>query len=85
MLHGIGIESPTQIAIFVASTSVVGTTEGLGLLTAWVTGLVVANAALAIAAGTGLTRPDGNRKLLRALAFLVAVASILLGLRYLFA
>ena len=83
MLHGIGIESPTQIAIFIASTSVVSTAEGLGLLAAWVIGLVVANAALAVAAGTGLTRPDGNRKLLQALALAVAGVSIVLGLRYL--
>ena len=39
MLHGVGIESPTQIAIFVASTAAVGVGFGLMLLGTWVLGL----------------------------------------------
>jgi len=34
MLHGVGVESPTQVAVFVASTSVVGWTGGLAILAA---------------------------------------------------
>jgi len=83
MLHGVGIESPTQIAIFVASTAAVGQAAGIGLLVAWCVGLVVANAGLAIAAGRGLLRPDHNATLYKALAVIVAVASIGLGLYYL--
>ena len=82
MLHGVGIESPTQIAIFVASTSAVGQGAGLGLLVAWCVGLVVANAGLAIAAGRGLLNPDRNAKLYRVLAVVVALASIALGIYY---
>jgi len=82
MLHGVGIESPTQIAIFVASTSAVGRGAGISLLVAWCVGLVVANAGLAIAAGRGLLSPDRNATLYRALAVIVAVASIALGVYY---
>ena len=82
MLHGVGIESPTQIAIFVASTAAVGQGAGMALLVAWCAGLVVANAGLAIAAGQGLLRPDHNAKLYKALAIVVALASIALGVYY---
>ncbi len=84
MLHGVGIESPTQIAIFVASTSVVGTAGGLTLLAAWVVGLVIANAALALVAGAGLLQPDSTSKTFLAIAVTVAALSIALGVRYLF-
>ena len=83
MLHGVGIESPSQIAIFVASSSVVGWASGYLLLGAWVLGLVIANAGLAIAAGMGLLHPDRNARLYRGLAVVVAVASIAMGLLYL--
>ena len=85
MLHGIGVESPTQIAIFVASTSVVGTTGGLTLLVAWVGGLVIANAGLALVAGAGLLRPDKNTRTVRAVAIIVAALSTALGVQYLIA
>ena len=83
MLHGVGIESPTQIAIFVASTSVVSRGEGFALLLAWIGGLVLANAALALAIGSGLLRPGTNTAIFRAIAAVVAVASIAMGLWYL--
>ena len=85
MLHGIGIESPTQIAIFVASTSVLGTAGGLALLGAWVAGLVAANTGLALVAGVGLLQPETNTRTERVLAMVVAVMSIALGVRYLLA
>ena len=85
MLHGVGIESPTQIAIFVASTSVVGSAGGLALLAAWVVGLIIANAGLALVAGRGLLRPDSNSRAVRVVAIAVAAMSIALGIRYLIA
>ncbi len=83
MLHGVGIESPTQMAAFVASASVVSRAAGFGLLAVWVLGLVVANAFLALAAGRGLLRPDGNVWIHRGLALFVAIGSIAMGTWYL--
>ena len=40
------------------------------------------DAGLAIAAGQGLLRPDHNAKLYKALAIVVALASIALGVYY---
>lgn len=79
VIHGIGIESPTQIAVFVASTSVVGTGGGLLLLVSWVIGLLVANAGLAGLAGLGLLSVEGNFVIYASLAVAVGLASIVLG------
>jgi len=84
MLHGVGIESPTQIAIFVASTSAAGISFGLMLLGAWVIGLIVANAGLALLAGAGLLNADRSFPVYAAVAIVVSSASILLGTIYLF-
>lgn len=79
MLHGVGIESPSQIAVFVASTTVGGATAGVLLLIAWVGGLILANSMLAIAAGLGFLHAEKNFAFRAALSALVAVGSILVG------
>lgn len=84
MLHGVGVESPTQIAIFVASTSVVGGRAGIVLLATWVLGLIVSNAALAGAAAFGVLHAERNFAVYRAIAIVVAAGSIAMGLVYLF-
>ena len=83
MLHGIGIESPTQIAIFVASTSVAGVGFGLLLLGGWVVGLIAANAILALLAGSGLLNAERSFPIYATLAVIVSVFSIGLGILYL--
>ena len=79
MLHGVGIESPTQIAIFVTSTAVAGAGFGLVLLGAWVAGLIVANAILAVFAGAGLLNAERSFPIYAALAVVVAASSIIMG------
>lgn len=82
MLHGVGIESPTQIAIFVASTSAVGVEYGLVLLASWVVGLLVANAAIAAMVGAGLLQAEKRFAIYATLAVVVGVLSIALGMLY---
>ena len=48
ILHGIGLETPTQIAIFVATTQASGKLGGLLILCAWVVGLLIANSSIAM-------------------------------------
>ncbi len=79
LLHGIGFESPTQIAVFVASTSVVGAWAGTALLAAWVVGLLFANSALAALAGYGLLGAERNFVIYATVAVLVGVASLAMG------
>lgn len=83
MLHGVGIESPTQIAIFVASSAATSVGFGLAILGAWVLGLIVANAALALVAGAGLLNAERSFPVYATLAVIVGVLSIALGTLYL--
>jgi hypothetical protein len=83
MLHGVGVESPTQIAIFVASTAAVGVSFGLFLLAVWVVGLIVANAAVASLAGAGLLHAERSFPIYATLAVVVSLMSIGLGVLYL--
>ncbi len=83
MLHGVGIESPTQIAIFVASTSAVGVSFGLVLLGAWVAGLIISNAVLALLAGAGVLNAEKSFPVYATLAVIISVMSIALGTLYL--
>jgi len=80
VLHGIGFESPTQIAVFVASTSLVGAWAGISLLLAWVFGLVMANTLLAVLAAYGLLGAERNFTVYAAVAVVVAIASVAMGL-----
>lgn len=82
MLHGVGIESPTQIAIFVASTAAVGAGFGLMLLGLWVLGLIVANAFLAAIAGAGLLNAERSFPIYATLAVIIGIASIVMGLLF---
>lgn len=84
ILHGVGVESPTQIAVFVASTSMVGVWAGMALLLAWVVGLVVANSGLAILAAYGLLGAERNSVVYATVAAFVGVASLAMGLLLLF-
>lgn len=79
VLHGVGIESPTQIAVFTASTAVGGTAAAAVLLMAWVVGLIVANGILAVAAGFGLLQAERYFALYAAVAVVVAVLSMVMG------
>ena len=83
MLHGVGVESPTQIAIFVASTAAVGVSFGLVLLATWVVGLIIANAAIAGLAGAGLLQAERSFPIYATLAVVVSLMSIALGVLYL--
>ncbi len=79
MLHGVGVESPTQIAIFVASTSLVGVQAGMLLLVAWVAGLIVANSVIAVLAGFGVLNAERNFVVYVAVALFVAAGSVVMG------
>ena len=84
VLHGIGVETPTQIAIFVATTQASGKAGGLLILTFWVVGLVFANSAIAIfsiGANDWLVR---HNFIYVALAGLIGTFSVVIGVLVLF-
>lgn len=79
VLHGIGVESPTQIAVFAASSSAAGFGAGVGLLGAWVVGLVVANTLIAAVAAFGLLEAQRHAVLYLTVSGFVAAASLVYG------
>ena len=82
VLHGIGVESPTQIAVFVASTAVGGLGAGLLLLFGWVGGLLTGNTLLALAASRGLLQARANFPIYAGVSTLIALGSIWVGTVY---
>lgn len=80
MVHGVGFESPTQIALFIAATSATGAASGLALLAGWVAGLVAANAVLAVGFGSGVLNAERNFTLYASVAVITALVSIGLGI-----
>jgi len=79
-LHGVGIESPTQIAAFVAATNVGGRVGGLLLVATWVVGLVAANTVVAIMAGQGIGLASSHRRTQRGIGVAVGALSVTLGI-----
>lgn len=79
VLHGVGIESPTQIALFTASAAVGQGVTAFALLMAWVVGLVVANAILAVVAGFGLLQAERYFTVYAAVAVTVGLLSVVMG------
>ena len=80
ILHGIGIETPTQIAIFVATTQASGKSGGLLILMFWVVGSILANSAIAV---ISIGANDWLRKhsiFYRVLAAIIGMLSIIVGI-----
>jgi hypothetical protein len=83
MLHGIGAETPTQVLLFATAAGVGTTLYGIGVLAAFVGGMLVSNAIVAVAflAGTriGLRLP----LVYGTFAVAIAVFSVAVGISYL--
>ncbi|MFQ3316101.1 MAG: high-affinity nickel permease [Candidatus Poriferisodalaceae bacterium] len=84
MVHGIGVESPTQIALLAASSSIGGTRTGIMVLLAWILGLVSANALFAIGASYGMLKAGRSRKIYTAFGVCFASLSVGMGFCYMF-
>lgn len=84
VIHGVGVETPTQIAAFVAATSALGTDGGLVVLATWIAGLFLANTALAIVAAYGVVSATRHARAYTALTLGVAVISLVVGVALVF-
>jgi len=79
VIHGVGVETPTQIALFVASTQAVGRPGGLALLGFWVAGLLAANTAIAVVAANGMHRLASPRRFHIGAGLIVGLTSVAVG------
>ncbi|MDG1198129.1 MAG: hypothetical protein P8O86_08940 [Actinomycetota bacterium] len=84
MVHGVGVESPTQVALLAASSSIGGTTTGIMALLAWILGLMCANALLAVSASYGMLQAGRSKKTYTAFGVCFALLSVGMGFCYMF-
>ncbi len=78
-LHGIGAETPTQVLLFLAVSSVGGIGPGLIVLGVFLAGLVIANTAITLLATFGFAIVTDRSHLYVALGTVTAVLSLLIG------
>ena len=79
ILHGIGLETPTQIAVFVATTQASGKLGGLLILAAWVFGLLIANSSIAIVSVNSSNWLRQHVTVYRYIAAVVGLISLIVG------
>ena len=83
IMHGVGAETPTQVALFAAAAGAGPFVLGAVVLGAFVAGMLLANTAIAVAFAWG-SRAGGRATLFyNALAVATAVFSIAVGVSYL--
>ncbi|MBG01646.1 MAG: hypothetical protein CL470_05170 [Acidimicrobiaceae bacterium] len=80
ILHGIGLETPTQIAIFVATTQASGKLGGLLILSAWVVGLLIANSSIAIVSVSTSNWLQQHVNVYRYIAAGIGLLSLIVGI-----
>ena len=80
VLHGIGVETPTQIAIFVATTQATGKAGGLLILLFWVVGLILANSAIALLSIGANNWLRTHTVFYRVLAAIIGIVSVIVGI-----
>ena len=84
MIHGIGFETPTQALVFVTAAGAGSRTAGLLVLACFLLGLLAANTVVATASTFGLTGASSRARLYTVVSIVAAVASLALGLLYVF-
>ena len=84
MIHGIGFETPTQALVFVTAAGAGSRVAGLLVLACFLAGLLAANTVVAIASTLGLTGAGSRARLYTVASLAAAVASLALGLLYVF-
>jgi cytochrome c biogenesis protein CcdA len=84
MLHGVGAETPSQLALFFLTANLGGTARGLLGLAAFAIGLLAMNGLMTATMG-GAFRASGQRlRLYHAIAWAGAAYSCIIGTIFLF-
>jgi len=79
LLHGIGAETPTQVAVFVGAAGVAGAVSGLVVLAAFVAGLMISNTGIALASTFGVLGSGRRAGVFVTVSILTAVFSLVVG------
>ena len=83
MVHGIGAETPTQMLLFASAAGAGTAIAGMGVVVAFVIGLVAANFVVSLVATTSFGAPDRWPRVHVTVAVLVALFSLVIGSAYL--
>ena len=83
-VHGIGFETPTQALVFVTAAGAGSRVAGLLALACFLAGLLAANTVVALASTFGFTGAGSRARLYTVASLVAALASLALGLLYLF-
>lgn len=84
VLHGVGAETPSQLALFFLTANLGGTSRGLLGLAAFALGLVVMNAIMTASMGGAFHATGHHPRFYRAIAWTGALYSCGIGLIFLF-
>jgi high-affinity nickel-transport protein len=84
MLHGIGAETPSQLALFFLTANLGGTSRGMMGLAAFSVGLVAMNALMTASLGGAFSAGGNHPAFYRAIAWTGAAYSFVIGVIFLF-
>jgi high-affinity nickel-transport protein len=84
MLHGIGAETPSQLALFFLTANLGGTSRGILGLAAFSVGLVTMNALMTASLGGAFKAGGGHPRFYQIIAWAGAVYSCVIGVIFLF-
>jgi high-affinity nickel permease len=84
MLHGVGAETPSQLALFFLTANLGGTSRGLLGLAAFAVGLVAMNALMTASLGGAFQAGIGHARFYRIIAWTGAAYSCVIGTIFLF-
>lgn len=84
VLHGVGAETPSQLALFFLTANLGGTSRGMLGLAAFAVGLVAMNALMTASMGGAFSATGHHRGLYQAIAWTGAAYSLGIGLIFLF-
>jgi len=84
MLHGIGAETPSQLALFFLTANLGGTSRGLLGLLAFSVGLIAMNALMTASMGGAFSASGHHPRFYHAIAWAGAAYSCIIGFIFLF-
>jgi hypothetical protein len=82
MVHGVGAETPTQVLIFLAAAGAGGPVVGIGVLVAFLIGLLASNSVITLGTAYGFLSASKNFAVYATVGVVVGVFSLVLGVLF---
>jgi high-affinity nickel-transport protein len=82
MIHGVGAETPTQVLIFLAAAGAGGPLVGVGVLLAFIVGLLASNSLITLGSAYGFLSASRNFAVYATVGLVVALFSLVVGVLF---